>query len=371
MTPAGNLSLKYNQAFLGITNDLIHAFRNSSHEELEATFIKWNEIYKNAMADGFQFWAGRALSEFQDRLEDAVMQHSYKGSYFAHRAITKHGIVTPNILNLFMRFFDKDAPAKEALVMNMINNGSYFSPGNYHRYIQDIGSILYYLIKGNDDHLAAKLFEKIIPGINRWYEFRNIVVKSLGYIDPNKDDAIYREIVKASYDEIMSYSPSDEEVRRDDEFNTREILFLYRNGFGRVAETCLTHTNRVHWFSDLIEIEEYRKIPYEKDFLEKISRKSSASLLGYLFATYEVDISRHDFTDFEPADFVLALEQVAQSDIYLDINKVVSIFTERFKSSSDIELLIDRAIKRKLQDHPILMAIPQYNRIRLNHDLSM
>lgn len=374
MNSSDNVSEKnsaYNHQFLQITNSLFNAFRNKSHEELEETLKNWNDLYKSAMSDGRSFWAAKALTYFQDRLETAVMQHSHHGLYFSHRSITKSGVITPFLLNTFIqshRAFEVDA---EAMVMNMIANESYFTPGDPQKYIMDIGSVLHILTKSNDDHLAAKLLERIVPCIDSWYEFRNIVVKSIGYMDRNKDDSMYRTIISTNHEDILSYAPSQDEIMHDDAFNTAEILFLYRNGFKSIAEGCLNNIGRINKFSDLIEIDEYRETSFSADFIEAVAKRSPSSCLAYFFVSPVQVPSSYNFSGFEPINFVHALEQLTKSDLYVDKNKIIQVFKERFNTPADIQSLLDCATDRKIQDHPILIGIPNYNRARLNQDMSL
>ncbi len=93
--------------------------------------------------------------------------------------------------------------------------------------------------------------------------------------------------------------------------------------------------------------------------------------MGYYLISEDVDKAIVDYKNYSEADFVCALEQFTKSDVYFDRNKIAAVFVERFKDTLEIEKLVEAATKRKIADHPTLMAIPGYKRMRLSQDLSM
>jgi hypothetical protein len=363
--------ISYNQSFLELNRSLIEAMRERSHEKLCGVLNNWNQIYKNAMKNGFHFWAGQALTDFQNRLEDAVTQHAYKGSYFAQSAITEHGVITPFIFSHFVNATGKNRDSTKAMVMNMINNGSYFMPKEQHKYIEDIGRTLYTLINNNDIDLAAMLYEKIVPGLSYWYEFRRIVVMTMSYADHQCDTSNLKAIINNNLDRIKSYTPNLKDLQNDDSFNTTEILFLFQNGLNEVAENALNFTNNARWISELIEIEGIRKKEFSPGQIEELMKRSADTVLGYLFLKQDDSLKSDLLRKFSSIDISRTLKQFAAEDIEFNHGEFKNLIERRFNHQSDYASLVEMATRIGVQNHPALMSSSIYKRYLLNHDLSM
>jgi hypothetical protein len=371
MQQENNKVLSYNHRYRELNNHFIDAMRQRSHDKLCEVFIQWNDIYRNAMKDGFYFWAGQAQSDFQSHVEEAVTQLAYKGDYFAQAAITEHGVITPYILSHYAQAFEKNREARETMIKNMINNGSYFIPKEYHKYIENIGRSLYTLVMHDDIDLASMLYERIVPGLTFWYEFRHIVVMTMSYADDQCDVSRFRNIIKDNLESIKEYTPRIKDLQSDDAFNTTEILFLFRSGLGEIAEHALSFANNARWISELVEIEEIRGKEFSEEHIEEFMKRSAESVLGYLFLKNDARLKTDILRKFNSIDFARALKQLTIDDMDFDHRGFKDLIERRFQNQPEFENLAEMAKKVNVEHHPVLMSSTLYKRCLLNSDLSM
>ncbi len=363
--------LRYNKEYLQVVNLFFNAMREDSHEQLCEALIKWKTINTNALNEGFHFWAGQAQANFIGHLEQAVSQKAHRGNYFAQQAIMEHGVVTPYMLNRFLCDSVDRIEDKIKLVANMIENKSYFMPSDPHQYIQGMGSALYQLVRHGNLDLASKLYEKIIPGIGSWYEFRRLVIQTMGYRKDNISECNIPEIISKNAEYIKSLQPDQSNLDNDDPYTAKEILFLLRNNFFDIAENCAKFMNNANWFLDLVEIDAIRPDLIDQNILKELVRKVPDSTLGYLIVTGSEFRGPTELINFSEADFAKALSQFHQSGVTPDLGATSSLIVERFNNQYEYDRLCEMATRLGVQDHPALMAVSGYKRSRLGNDLSI
>jgi len=283
----------------------------------------------------------------------------------------EHGVVTPYMLNRFLCDSADRIEDKIKLVSNVIENKSYFMPSDPHQYIQNMGSALYQLVRHGNLDLASQLYEKIIPGVGSWYEFRRLVIQTMGYRKENNTECNIHEVISRNAEYIKSLNPDQSNLDNDDPYTAKEILFLLRNNFFDIAENCSKFMNNANWFMDLVEIDAIRPDLIDQNILAELVRKVPDSTLGYLIVTGNEFQGPAELIKFREADFAKAIYQFQQSNVTPDLGATSMLITKRFKNQHEYDRLCEMATRLGVQDHPVLMAVSGYKRSRLGKDLSI